>query len=196
MWYWHGFICYKSFMPRFSQLNFKQSYLLRSIGCVHPGITRSKGTLHKKQIRYLGVIRGVQNFTPVLKMHTPGASGCMNFQHRCKILYTPDYTKITNNPLGKQNKKNHNTVLCLLLFCLSSSCVLCAQWIVHYCFFIQFFFNSLQLEFDMKCVLQLLWLIVCIIRNVYRRAHVLFTLFVFVCRRAHVLFTLFVFVCV
>jgi hypothetical protein len=84
----------------------------------------------------------------------------MNFQHRCKILYTPDYTKITNNPLGTQNKKKHNTVLCFLLFCLSSSCVLCAQWIVHYCFSFSFlqhlFFNSLQLEFDMKCVLQLL----------------------------------------
>jgi hypothetical protein len=25
------------------------------------------------------------------------ASGCVNFQHRCKILYTPNYTKITNN---------------------------------------------------------------------------------------------------
>jgi hypothetical protein len=44
------------------------------------------------------VIRGVQNFTPVLKILTPwgAAEGCMNFQHRCKILYTPDYTKITN----------------------------------------------------------------------------------------------------
>jgi hypothetical protein len=43
---------------------------------------RSKGKLHKKYIRFLGVIRGVQNFTPVLKIHTPFGSGCMNFQHR------------------------------------------------------------------------------------------------------------------
>ena len=33
------------------------------------------------------------------------ASGCMNFQHRCKIMYTPDYTKITNLFLMK--KKNN-----------------------------------------------------------------------------------------
>ena len=43
--------------------------------------------LYKKPtdtISYLGVIRGVH-----------AASGCMNFQHQCKILYTPDYTNIT-----------------------------------------------------------------------------------------------------
>ena len=34
-------------------------------------------------ISYLGVIKGVQNFTPVLKIHTPGG--------------TPDCTKITNS---------------------------------------------------------------------------------------------------
>jgi hypothetical protein len=27
----------------------------------------------------------------------------MNFQHRCKILYTPDYTKITNIMLLMDN---------------------------------------------------------------------------------------------
>ena len=35
------------------------------------GCVDSKGKLHKKYIRYLGVIRGVQNLTPVLKIHTP-----------------------------------------------------------------------------------------------------------------------------
>ena len=29
----------------------------------------------------------------------------MNFQHRCKIMYTPDYTKITNLFLKKAQKK-------------------------------------------------------------------------------------------
>ena len=33
---------------------------------------------------------------------------CMNFPHRCKILYTPDYTKITNLFLMKLSKKTKN----------------------------------------------------------------------------------------
>jgi hypothetical protein len=80
-------------------------------------------------ISYLGVIRGVQNFTPVLKVHTPWgatwgtAEECMNYQHWCKIMYTPDYTKITNLFLNQkekrksQKKKQQPSALRKMLFC-------------------------------------------------------------------------------
>lgn len=95
----------------------------------------------KKNNRYVCVIRGRRNFTPVLTMHTH--FGCsawfMNFPHRCRILYnirTNRQWNIWDVFSLKKKKKTHNIhllyALCVCRSKSNSTCLSSHRYSLHH----------------------------------------------------------------